>query len=191
MACVESSPACGAGSAPRLLEGRPIGGLQASTRQATKEALHRGQTIEQRSRETPFDVSSWGCGCSSMGAAGPAVWPPHPFHKLRAHPFDMLPPCLIFLDREGTADPFIACERRYVFPFRPCLRVGCERRPKTSRKIMNHSSRDSNACHRFTSLDIRPRARPAKDQASDARVQLGFRDYRQQPGSNPFVTAAP
>jgi hypothetical protein len=36
--------------------------------------------------------------CSSMGTAGPAARPPHPFFELRTHPFDVLPPCLIFLD---------------------------------------------------------------------------------------------
>ena len=68
-------------------------------------------------------------GCSSMRAARPTAWPTHPFLKLRAHPFDMLTPCLLFLDGDGPADPLVACERRYVFPCCSCLRVGCERRP--------------------------------------------------------------
>src|SRR5215472_17914759 len=74
----------------------------------------------------------------------------------------MLPPGLIFLDGDGPADPLIACELRYVFPCRPCLCVGCERRPEISREIMYHPSRDSNGCHRVTSLDVSLRARPAK-----------------------------
>jgi len=97
-----------------------------------------------------------------MRAAGPAAWPPHPFFELRAHPFDMLSPRLIFRDGDGPADPLVACERRYVFPCRPCLRIGYERHQEINRKIMYHSSGDSNGCHRVTSLDVRPRARPAK-----------------------------
>ncbi len=36
--------------------------------------------------------------CSSMRTARPAARSPHPFFELRADPFDMLPPCLLFLD---------------------------------------------------------------------------------------------
>ena len=82
-----------------------------------------------------------------MRAAGPAARPPHPFFELRAHPFDMLPPCLIFLDGDGPADPLVARERRYVFPCRPCLRVGRERLSEISRKVMYNSFGDSNNCH--------------------------------------------
>src|SRR5580658_4454404 len=99
--------------------------------------------------------------CSSMRTARPAARPPHPFFELRAHPFDMLPPCLIFLDGDGPANPLVACERRYVFPCRPCLRVGCKRRSEISGKIMYHTPGDSNGCYRVTSLDVRPRTRPA------------------------------
>lgn len=74
-----------------------------------------------------------------------------------------MPPCLIFLDGDGPADPFVACEWRYVFPRRPCLRVGCERGPEISREIMYHSSGDPNGCHRVTLLDVSLRARPAKE----------------------------
>ena len=97
-----------------------------------------------------------------MWAAGPAAWPPHSFLKLRAHSFDMLPPCLIFLDADGPANPLVACERCYVFPCRPCLSVGCERRSEISGKIMYHAPGDSNGCYKVTSLDVRPRRRPAK-----------------------------
>jgi hypothetical protein len=84
-----------------------------------------------------------------MRAAGPAARPSHPFLKLRAHPFDMLPPCLIFLDGDGPADPLVTRERRYVFPCRQCLRVGRERLSEISGKIMSDSSGDSNGCHRL------------------------------------------
>jgi hypothetical protein len=104
--------------------------------------------------------------CSSMRTARP----PHSFFELRAHPFDMLPPCLIFLDGDGPADPLVARERRYVFPSRQCLRVGRDRLSEVSRKVMYDSSGDSNGCHRLS--------RKLKDQASDTRVQLGFPDYR-------------
>jgi len=36
--------------------------------------------------------------CSSMRTARPAARSAHPFFEFRAHPFDMLPPCLLFLD---------------------------------------------------------------------------------------------
>jgi hypothetical protein len=86
--------------------------------------------------------------CSSMRTARPAARPPHPFFELRAHPFDMLPPCLISLDGDGPADPLVARERRYVFPSRQCLRVEHERFSEISRKIMCDSSGDLNGCHR-------------------------------------------
>ncbi len=82
--------------------------------------------------------------CSSMRTARPAARPPHPFFELRAQPFDMLPPCLIFLDGDGPADPLVARERRYVFPSRQCL-------SEISRKIMCDSSEDLNGCHRALS----------------------------------------
>jgi hypothetical protein len=93
-----------------------------------------------------------------MRAAGPAARPPHPFFKLGAHPFDMLPPCFIFLDGDGPADPLVARERRYVFPCRPCLRVGRERLSEVSREVMYNSSGNSNGCHRVISLDVSLRA---------------------------------
>jgi hypothetical protein len=89
-----------------------------------------------------------------MRAAGPAARPPHPFFKLRAHPFDMLSPCLIFLDGDCPADPLVARERRYVFPCRPRLRVGRERLSEISREIMYYSSGDLNCCHRVISLGV-------------------------------------
>jgi hypothetical protein len=134
------SPVCIAGDPPRTENWRHPGAISRS--------------IPQIANQTT--------GCSSMRAAGPAAWPPHPFLKLRAHPFDMLPPCLISFDGDGPTDPLVACQGRYVFPCRPCLRVGCERRPEISRKIMYHSSGDSNDCHNVPSLDLSLRARPPK-----------------------------
>jgi hypothetical protein len=111
---------------------------------------------------------------SSMRTARPAARPPHPFLELRAHPFDMLPPRLIFLDGDSPADPLVACERRYVFPGRQCLRVGRERLSEIGWKVMHDSSRDSNGCHRVILVG-------KKNQTPATRVQLGFRDYRRQP----------
>ena len=82
-----------------------------------------------------------------MRAAGPAAWPPHPLFELRANSLDMLPPCLIFLDGDGPADPLVARERRYVFPCLLCLRVGRERLSEISRELVYDSSGDSNGCH--------------------------------------------
>jgi hypothetical protein len=113
--------------------------------------------------------------CSAMRTARPAARPPHPFFELRAQPFDMLPPCLIFLDGDGPADPLVARERRYVFPSRQCLRVGRERFSEIGGKIMYNSSGDLNGCHRL------------KDQLSDTRVQLGFLDYVAYPDRTAFL----
>ena len=62
-------------------------------------------------------------------------------------PGAMLPPCLIFLDRDGPADPLIARKWSYVFPGRQCLRVRLEGLSEISRKIMYNSSANSNGCH--------------------------------------------
>jgi hypothetical protein len=121
--------------------------------------------------------------CSSMRTARPAARPPHPFFELRAHPFDMLPPCLIFLDGDGPADPLVARERRYVLPSRQYLRVGRDRLSEISRKVVYDSSGESNGCHR-----VIPQA---KDQASDTRMQLGFQNYRGRSGSNPVLELLP
>jgi hypothetical protein len=96
-----------------------------------------------------------------MRAAGPAARPPHPFFKLRAHPFDMLPPGLILLDGDGPAYPFVARERRNVFPSRPCFRVGRERLAEVGREVVYDSGGDSNGCHRVISLDVALRAGPS------------------------------
>jgi hypothetical protein len=87
-----------------------------------------------------------------MRAAGPAARPPHPFFKLRAHPLDVLPPCLIFLGRDGPTDPLVARERRYVFPCRPCYGVSRESTPEIAREVMYDSSGDSNSCHTVISV---------------------------------------
>jgi len=86
-----------------------------------------------------------------MRTARPAAWPPHPFFQLRAHPLDMLAPCLIFLDGDGPADPLVARERCYVFPGRQCLCVGRERFSEINRKVMYDSPGDSNGRHRVIS----------------------------------------
>src|ERR1700676_2483501 len=83
-----------------------------------------------------------------MRTARPAARPAHPFFELRAHPFDMLAPCLLFLDGDGPADPLVARERRDVFPGRQRLRVGRERLAEISREVMYDSSGHSNGCHR-------------------------------------------
>src|SRR5258708_34737691 len=101
-----------------------------------------------------------------MRTARPAARTPHPFFELRAHPFDMLPPWLIFLDGDGPADPLVARERRYVFPGRQCLRIRRERLSEISRKVMYDSSGDSNGCPR-----IIPQAK-ASTIASDSTTRI-------------------
>jgi len=91
--------------------------------------------------------------CSPMWTARPAARPSRPFFKFRAHPFNMLSPCLILLDGGGPADPLIARERCYVFPSHQCLRVRRERLSEISRDGVYYSSRDSKGCHRVISRD--------------------------------------
>jgi len=121
---------------------------------------------------TSARIANQTTGYSSMRAAWPAARPSHPFFKLRAHPFDMLPPRLIFLDGDGPADPLVARERRYVFPGLPCLRIGHERIPEIGGKIMYDSFGDSDGCHRVI--------RRLKDQASDVIPEYNsdLRDHR-------------
>src|ERR1700734_42464 len=85
---------------------------------------------------------------SSMRTAWPTARPPHTFFKFRAHPFDMLPPCLGFLDGDGPADPLVARKRRNVFPGRQRFLIGRERLSEISRKAVYDSSCDANGCHR-------------------------------------------
>jgi len=86
-----------------------------------------------------------------MPTTRPAARPPHPFFELQAQLFNMLPPCLLFLDGDGPADPLVARERHYVFPIRQCPRVGRERLSEIGRKIMYDSFGDLNDCHRAIS----------------------------------------
>ena len=58
--CGESRPATCAGYAPRLTVGRSTGRPEGSARQATKQAPHRSQAIEQRIGENPCEAGSWG-----------------------------------------------------------------------------------------------------------------------------------
>ncbi len=89
--------------------------------------------------------------CSSMRTAGPATGPAHAFFELGAHPFDMLPPCLVLLDGDGPADPLVARERGDVFPSCQCVCVGGERLAEIGGKVMYYSSGDSNGGHKVLS----------------------------------------
>lgn len=82
-----------------------------------------------------------------MRATGPAARAPDSFLQLGADPFDVLAPCLIFLDGDGPADPLVPRERSDVFPCRPRLRIGSERVAKIRGKIMDDSFGDANSCH--------------------------------------------
>jgi len=73
-----------------------------------------------------------------------------------------------FLTGDGPADPLVACEG-YVFPCRPCLRVGGERRPEIRTVAIGSPPWMSSLAHDLL-----------KDQASDTRVQLVFWDNRRQ-----------
>ncbi len=114
-------------------------------------------------------IAGAACGCitsrmcggrcaspSSMRATRPAARPPHPFFEFRAHPFDMLASCFVFLHRDGPADPLVAREWREVFPGSQCLHVGGEGIPEVSRKVVHDSLGDS-VGHRLISQAKRSR----------------------------------
>ena len=52
----------------------------------------------------------------AMRTAGPATGPTHPRRKFRKAHLDPTLPRLRFLGIENPADPFVACERRDIFP---------------------------------------------------------------------------
>ena len=113
--------------------------------------------------------------CSSMRTARPAARPPHPFFELGAHPFDMLPPCLIFLDGDGPADPLVARERRYL-PKPPVpsrrTRAPFGDQPGDYVRLL----RDLNGCHRAISQ--------AKRSSTSYESTTRIRDYRRLSGQN-------
>ena len=86
-----------------------------------------------------------------MRTAWPAARPSHSVPEFRAHSLDMLPPRLIFLHRDGPADPLVARERCDVFPRCQCIRIGRERLSEVSRNLVYDSSGDSNGCHKVIS----------------------------------------
>ena len=51
-----------------------------------------------------------------MRATGPAAGAALAFFELLARPLDMFSPGFVLFDGDGPADPFIARERRDVFP---------------------------------------------------------------------------
>ena len=84
---------------------------------------------------------------SSMRTARPAARPPRPFFELRAQPFDMLPPCLIFLDGDGPADPLVARERRHVSQAASAFASDASAVRRSAGRLYD-SSGDLNGCHR-------------------------------------------
>ncbi len=83
-----------------------------------------------------------------MATARPAAGPPAAFFELRAHPFDMLPSGLIFLDGDGPADPLVARERRNILPRCQRLRVGNKCFFQIRRQFMHHAA--GNLCFGHT-----------------------------------------
>ena len=75
-----------------------------------------------------------------VSTAHPATRAAHAFFKLRAYPFDMLLPRLRPFYGNGPTDPFIARERRNVFPRRQSLRVGCQGFSQICGQVVRHAA---------------------------------------------------
>ncbi len=58
-----------------------------------------------------------------MHAADPTTRAAYPFLKLADRSFNVLLPCLIFLNRDSPADPLIARKRGKALPCMKCLSV--------------------------------------------------------------------
>ena len=78
-----------------------------------------------------------------MNAACPTTGSAHSFFELRAYPLDMLPSCFRFLDGDGPAYPFVACERGEIFPRRQRSRVSGENFLQIRRHLMHRTVGDS------------------------------------------------
>ena len=79
---------------------------------------------------------------SPMRAAGPAARPALAFFELLAHPLDMLSSCFGLFHGDGPADPFIARERRDVFPGSERGLVGGKSFPQIRRDFVYHAAGD-------------------------------------------------
>lgn len=77
-----------------------------------------------------------------MRATGPTAGPAYSFFELGADPFDVLFPRFRFFDGDGPAYPFVASERRNVFPCRSRDRVRNESFSQVRWQCVNHAGRD-------------------------------------------------
>jgi hypothetical protein len=82
-----------------------------------------------------------------MRTAGPTARPSLSFFEFCARPFDVVAPSLGLLHRLDPANPFIAGERRYVFPFGERRFVGNEDVSKVRRKLVNDAGADAHLGH--------------------------------------------
>jgi hypothetical protein len=79
---------------------------------------------------------------SPMRTAGPAARPALAFFKLRTNPLDMLSPCFGLFYGRGPADPFIARERRNVFPCGERGLIGRKGFPQIRRDFVHDAAGD-------------------------------------------------
>ncbi len=84
-----------------------------------------------------------------MRATGPTTGPTYSFFKFRAYPFDVLFSRFRFFDGDRPAYPFIASERRDVFPCRSRSRVRNESFSQVRWQCVNHAGRDPFFGHAF------------------------------------------
>ncbi|SRR6266496_3523070 len=77
-----------------------------------------------------------------VNTADPAARPPHAFFEFGNHSPDMLIPCLLLSDCYSPANPFVAGERRNVFPCCQGLLVHGEGPMQIRWQLMNDAARD-------------------------------------------------
>ena len=108
-----------------------------------------------------------------MRTAGPAARPALAFPELFTRPLDMLSSCFGLFYGDGPADPFIARERRDVFPCSERGLIGGKGFPLIRRDFVCHAAGDCFFRHAFFlaySSDIVAEDRARENQKSAAAI---------------------
>jgi hypothetical protein len=123
-------------------------------------------------------------GCSSMRAARPAARPPHPFFELREH---TLSTCC------RLVSSFLTEMVQQIHSLRASGVMSSQAASAFASDVSAFRRSAGRSC--TTPPEIRTLvmvlSRRLKEQVSDTRVQLGFRDYRRQSGHYPMFEFCP
>jgi hypothetical protein len=112
---------------------------------------------------------------SPMRTAGPAARPPHAFFELSTQPLHMLSPCFGLFYGDGPADPFIARERRNVFPCDKCGLIGGKGFSQIRGDFVYDAARDCS----FRHMLIAPGTLQKKSQEIKRSLGLGYQSILQ------------